>query len=327
MPQVGERYSGVDHQGFTMIDDTLAAISVSILNWNDKAMLARLARLGRRTGEIFPSVDYLAQALGMDERAVWRSLHRLEAGRFIERVRQKNAPSRIYLIWHEAFNAPAPETVKSVSCRQRQSELPEVSVPSISTEDTSEYTNANARTQTVRGPDAKPHSTEEIPRERPRRDPPACYTETDLENFRLAVTEAAQASGRGDLGKCPRGAAIEALQEAKSYPVDFLIQSVRREFCSRLDPRRPQNMRTWGLLRIIVNQILRRQPEYDGPPQPKPPERAEQACGSINAEYAQFELWCESKGIPQSDIRTGADLFRVWDQFELERPLAQRAAA
>ena len=311
MPQVGERYSGLDHKGFTMIDDALAAVSVSILSWTDKAMLARLARLGSRTGEIFPKIDYLAKAMGMDERAVWRSLHRLEEGKFIERIRQKNAPSRIYLIWHEAFNgSTAPETAKSDSCRQRQSELSEVSVASIRSEDTTEET--KARTKTVRSA---------------RREPPACYTETDLENFRNGVTAAAQASGRGDLGKCPRDAAIEALQEARSYPVDFLIQALRREFCSRLDPRRPQNMRSWGLLRIIVNQILRRQPEYDGPPQPKPPQQAEEAYSSISAEYAQFELWCESKGIAQADIRSGADLFRALDQFERECPMAQRAAA
>jgi len=253
MPQVGERYTPPKPQGFTMIDDALSAVSASILNWNDKAMLSRLARLGANTGEIFPSIDYLAKALGMDDRAVWRSLQRLEQRGFIERDRRQNAPSRIYLLWHEAFNTSASATVKNDSCHQRQSEPSEMSVASIRTEETTEET--NARTNAVRGA---------------RRVPPAGYNEADLENFRIGVTAAAQASGRGDLKKCPRDAAIEALQQAKSYPVDFLIQAVRREFCSRLDPRRPQNMRSWGLLRIIVQQILKREPEYDSPPQPKP---------------------------------------------------------
>lgn len=328
MPKVGEPYNHSNHQEFTAIDDELARSP--LLNLTEKVILSKLRRLGNRYGKIFPSTEYLGREWCLDKRTIERALEGLEEKGFIRRERRNHAPSKFFVLWHESFESHQGHQSQSENTgKAKRQECPSQTTKStfdgarisISEYTNTEDTKAHAQNPCVAAEPLPPKKTDFR-----KAEPPACYNEADLENFRIGVTAAAQASGRGDLGRCPRDAAIDALREGKSYPVDALIQAVRREFCSRLDPRRPQNMRSWWLLRIIVNQILRREPEYDGPPQPKPPERADQAS-PMHIRHAQFERWRESKGITEANIRASADFLTVWDQFELECPMAQRAAA
>lgn len=97
MPKIGDRYDPRILGNFTALEDWLSRLSHTVMSWNEKALFARLRRFGESSGEIFPSVEKLAKELGMEERSVQRSLASLEEKHFIERERQKNAPSRFFL--------------------------------------------------------------------------------------------------------------------------------------------------------------------------------------------------------------------------------------
>lgn len=139
------RYSPHKLQTFTAFEDWLSRIPHTILSWAEKAMFARLKRFGHDSGEIFPSVEVLAVELGIEELTVRRLLASLEDKNFIERERNKNAPSRFFLTEHPYVPMPpesdlerSNETIINFdNCQNGSDELSEMRTPSLGTEETS----------------------------------------------------------------------------------------------------------------------------------------------------------------------------------------------
>lgn len=116
MGKIGDRYDPRKHERYTAFDDWLSRLPAAILCWNEKAVFARLHRFGQSSGEIFPSPEKLSFELGMEERTVHRVLASLETKGWIARERQKNAPSRFFLVENEHI----PEELRndsSVCCK------------------------------------------------------------------------------------------------------------------------------------------------------------------------------------------------------------------
>lgn len=109
MPRVGERYSPQKAQSFTPFEDWLSRLPSDLLCWKEKAIFARLKRFGAGSGEIFPSPEHLSRELGIEERTVQRALASLEEKGFVKRERNKNAPSRFFLIQHACMPDTEPD--------------------------------------------------------------------------------------------------------------------------------------------------------------------------------------------------------------------------